>query len=126
MKLTIQKIGMYLVILIIIIFFLDFFYRTLVYRNHLNNCKDNGTFCGIKIINIFLPHEFTYKLINLAKEKGVRIEIPKKKQKNVSYNEIKKVLPQIQSWNQSISYSISKIIGEKVIPVDTKFKNRLS
>ena len=126
MKLGIQKIVLYLVILIIILFFLDFFYRTLVYRNHLRNCKDDGTFCGIKIINIFLPHEFTYKLLDLAKNKGVRIEIPKKKQKNVSYNEIYKVLPQIQSWYQSISFSVSKIIGEKVIPLDTKFKNRLS
>ena len=126
MKLTIQKIVLYLVILIIILFFIDFFYRTLVYRNHLKNCANDEKFCGIKIINIFLPHEFTYKLIDLAKNKGVRIEIPKKKQKNVSYNEIKKVLPQIQSWNQSISYSISNIIGEKVIPLNTKFKNRLS
>jgi hypothetical protein len=126
MKLPIKKILLYIIILILIVFFLDFFYRTLVYRNHLYNCKDDGAFCGIKIINIFLPHEFTYKLVNLAKEKGVRIEIPKKKQKNVSYNEIKKVLPQIQSWYKSISYSISNIIGEKVVPLDTQFKNRLS
>ena len=126
MKLPIKKIILYIIVVIIILFFIDFFSRTLVYRNYLNNCKDNGSFCGIKMVNIFLPHEFTYKLLDLAKHKGVRIEIPKKKQKNISFNEIYKVLPQIQSWYESISFSISNIIGEKVVPLDVGFKNRLS
>jgi hypothetical protein len=126
MKINTSKIVIYTIVFIVILFFFDFFYRTLIYRNHLTKCKDDGLFCGIKIINIFLPHEYNYKLLDLAKNKGVRIEIIKKKQKNISYTEIEKHIPQIGSWYNSLSYSISNIIGEKVVPLDKQFKNRLS
>ena len=64
MKINTSKIVIYTIVFIIILFFFDFFYRTLIYRNHLTKCKDDGSFCGIKIINIFLPHEYNYKLLD--------------------------------------------------------------
>jgi hypothetical protein len=91
----------------------------------LKECNHN-TFCGIKVIDLFLPHEYRYKLLDLAKHKGVRIEIPKKKQKNISYNEISKEIYGIESWYTSISYTISSAIGEKVFTLDKTHKNRLS
>jgi hypothetical protein len=114
-----------LLIILIIYFFYDFYCRTLIYKNYLKDCNTTS-FCGIKVIDLHLPHEYRYKLLDLAKNKGVRIEMYKKKQKNISYNEVSKAIYGIESWYNSISYTISSVIGEKVIPLNKEFKNRLS
>jgi hypothetical protein len=114
-----------LCICVIVYFFYDFYNRTLVYKNYLKDCK-GSTFCGIKVIDIHLPHEYRYKLLDLAKHKGMRIDIPKKRQKNISYNEVSKAIYGIESWYTSISYTISNVVGEKVIPLTKEHKNRLS
>ena len=114
-----------LLIIVIIYFFYDFYYRTIIYNNYLKDCQ-NKSFCGIKIIDLYLPNTYRNKLIELGKNKGVRIEMYKKKQKNISYNQIEKEIYGIESWYNSISYTISSVIGENVIPLDIQYKNRLS
>jgi hypothetical protein len=116
----------YLLLFIILIFFFNFINRTLIYKNYLKDCE-NDKFCGIQIINIHLPNEYNYRLKEIAINKGVRIEIHgKKKQKNISYDILYKELNEIESWYKSIAYTISNIVGEKIIPLDKKYKNRLS
>jgi hypothetical protein len=52
----------------------------------------------------------------------VRIEIPKKHQKNISYTELKKEVPDIDDWYESLSSVLSPYIDEtlKVVPKDIK------
>lgn len=109
-------------VLIVIAFIIDFLYRTLYYRNHLKTCIDKDSFCGIEIINLSLPEQFRNKLLKISETKGKRIEIPKKYQKNISYDELKKELPDIDEWYNSLPMVLSPYLNDtlKVVPSDIK------
>ena len=101
---------------------IDLLYRTLFYKNYLKTCVDKDSFCGIQVINLSLPEEYRSKLLKLSETNGIRIEIPKKHQKNISYNELKKEVPDIDDWYESLSSVLSPYIDEtlKVVPKDIK------
>jgi len=72
------------------------------------------------VINLSLPEQFRKKLLELSKTHGKRIEIPKKAQKNISYGILKKELPDIDEWYNSLPMTLSPYIDEtlKVVPED--------
>jgi hypothetical protein len=111
-----------LIVILILVFIIDLLYRTLFYKNYLKTCVDKDSFCGIQVINISLPDEYRSKLLKLSETNGIRIEIPKKHQKNISYNELKKEVPEIDDWYESLSSVLSPYIDEtlKVVPKDIK------
>jgi hypothetical protein len=111
-----------LIVILILVFIIDLLYRTLFYKNYLKTCVDKDSFCGIQVINISLPDEYRSKLLKLSETNGIRIEIPKKHQKNISYNELKKEVPDIDDWYESLSSVLSPYIDEtlKVVPKDIK------
>jgi hypothetical protein len=111
-----------LIVILIVAFAIDFLYRTLFYQNHLKTCVDKDSFCGIQVINISLPENYRSKLLEISETKGVRIEIPKKHQKNISYTELKKEVPDIDDWYESLSSVLSPYIDDtlKVVPKDIK------
>jgi hypothetical protein len=111
-----------LIVILIVAFAIDFLYRTLFYQNHLKTCVDKDSFCGIQVINISLPENYRSKLLEISETKGVRIEIPKKHQKNISYVELKKEVPDIDDWYESLSSVLSPYIDDtlKVVPKDIK------
>jgi capsular polysaccharide biosynthesis protein len=96
-----------LIVILIVAFAIDFLYRTLFYQNHLKTCVDKDSFCGIQVINISLPENYRSKLLEISETKGVRIEIPKKHQKNISYTELKKEVPDIDDCYESLSSVLS-------------------
>ena len=108
--------------ILILVFMIDLLYRTLFYKNYLKTCVDKDSFCGIQVINLSLPEEYRSKLLKLSETNGIRIEIPKKHQKNISYNELKKEVPDIDDWYESLSSVLSPYIDEtlKVVPKDIK------
>jgi hypothetical protein len=109
-------------ILLVVVFIVDFLFRTLFYQNHLKTCIQNDSFCGIQLINLSLPEKFREKLLEISETKGVRIEIPKKHQKNISYNTLKENIPEIEDWYNSLPNIISPYISDKlqVAPEDIK------
>ena len=111
-----------LIVILVLVFIIDLLYRTLFYKNYLKTCVDKDSFCGIQVINISLPDEYRSKLLKLSETNGIRIEIPKKHQKNISYNELKKEVPDIDDWYESLSSVLSPYIDEtlKVVPKDIK------
>ena len=111
-----------LIVILIVAFAIDFLYRTLFYQNHLKTCLDKDSFCGIQVINLSLPENYRSKLLEISEIKGVRIEIPKKHQKNISYTELKKEVPDIDDWYESLSSVLSPYIDDtlKVVPKDIK------
>jgi len=111
-----------LIVILIVAFAIDFLYRTLFYQNHLKTCVDKDSFCGIQVINLSLPENYRSKLLQISETKGVRIEIPKKHQKNISYTELKKEVPDIDDWYESLSSVLSPYIDDtlKVVPKDIK------
>ena len=111
-----------LIVILILVFMIDLLYRTLFYKNYLKTCVDKDSFCGIQVINLSLPEEYRSKLLKLSETNGIRIEIPKKHQKNISYNELKKEVPDIDDWYESLSSVLSPYIDEtlKVVPKDIK------
>ena len=111
-----------LIVILVLVFIIDLLYRTLFYKNYLKICVDKDSFCGIQVINISLPDEYRSKLLKLSETNGIRIEIPKKHQKNISYNELKKEVPDIDDWYESLSSVLSPYIDEtlKVVPKDIK------
>ena len=122
LKFNYWLIPIVLIVLLVIAFIIDFLYRTLFYQNHLKTCIQNDSFCGIQVINLSLPEKFREKLLEISKTKGVRIEIPKKHQKNISYNTLKENLPDIDSWYTSLPNVISPYISDtlEVAPEDVK------
>jgi hypothetical protein len=111
-----------LIVILLVAFIIDFLYRTLFYKNHLKSCIDKDSFCGIQVINLSLPEEYRSKLLKLSETHGIRIEIPKKHQKNISYDTLKKEVPDIDSWYTSLLPILSPYIDDtlKVVPQDIK------
>ena len=115
-------IPIFIIILLVVVFIIDFLFRTLFYQNHLKTCIQNDSFCGIQLINLSLPEKFRKKLLEISETEGVRIEIPKKHQKNISYNTLKENIPEIEDWYNSLPTIVSPYISDKlqVAPKDVK------
>ena len=111
-----------IIVIILIAFIIDFLYRTLFYQNYLKTCVHKDSFCGIQVINLSLPEVFRSKLMKLSETKGKRIEIPKKHQKNISYDILKEELPDIDNWYNSLPNILSPYLNDtlKVVPQDVK------
>lgn len=122
LKFNYWLIPIVLIVLLVIAFIIDFLYRTLFYQNHLKTCIQNDSFCGIQVINLSLPEKFRENLLKVSETKGVRIEIPKKHQKNVSYDTLKENVPEIENWYTSLPSLISPYISDtlQVAPADVK------
>ena len=122
LKFNYWLIPIVLIVLLVIAFIIDFLYRTLFYQNHLKTCVQNDSFCGIQVINLSLPEKFRENLLKVSETKGVRIEIPKKHQKNVSYDTLKENVPEIENWYTSLPSLISPYISDtlQVAPADVK------
>jgi len=115
-----------IILIIITCFVVDFLYRTIYYKNHLELCKESDGFCGIQIINISLPDKYMKPLLELSKNEGIRVEIPKKHQKNIPSKTILENIPEIEEQYRLYASIISQYIGEnvKILPKDTK--NRMT
>lgn len=115
-------IPIFMIILLVVVFIIDFLFRTLFYQNHLKTCIQNDSFCGIQVINLSLPEKFREKLLEISETEGVRIEIPKKHQKNISYNTLKENIPEIEDWYMMLPNIVSPYISHKlqVAPEDVK------
>ena len=111
-----------MIILLVVVFIIDFLFRTLFYQNHLKTCIQNDSFCGIQVINLSLPEKFRKSLLEISETEGVRIEIPKKHQKNISYNTLKENIPEIEDWYNSLPSIVSPYISDslQVAPEDVK------
>ena len=111
-----------MIILLVVVFIIDFLFRTLFYQNHLKTCIQNDSFCGIQVINLSLPEKFRKSLLEISQTEGVRIEIPKKHQKNISYNTLKENIPEIEDWYNSLPSIVSPYISDslQVAPEDVK------
>ena len=94
--------------------------RTTYYINYLKECDTKTPFCYIKKIKLSLPATLIYPLTALSYNEGARVEISKKKQKNIDMNTIKKHTPEVIEWYKSITGQISEIIGTsvKIAPLD--------
>jgi hypothetical protein len=122
--------GLFAFLIFVITIASVFYYRTTFYVNHFKN--DNvlakyeddkkditneqyiERFNYIKIIKLSIPDEYKQKLMDIAKYNGIRIEIPKKRQKCISLKKLREVFPQIVEWYKTLPRQISKIIGSKV------------
>ena len=111
--------------LIISSFIFDFLYRTLYYKNHLTDCSKNDSFCGIQIINVSLPDNFVKQLNEVSINKGKRIEIPKKHQKNISSSILINEIPDLENFYKDCASIVSNYIGEEVIPVSPEVQTRM-
>ena len=92
-----------------------FYYRTTHFVNYLKDIDPNNNDFGyIKKIKLSLPDDFRSPLLELSKHNGIRIEIPKKRQKCISLRRLQELFPQVVEWYKSLPPIISKIIGTKV------------
>ena len=109
--------GMFAFLIFVISILSIFYYRTTHYVNylaesHIKNVDDQFSF--IKKIKLSIPDEYITPLLKIAHTQGVRIEIPKKKQKCISSKRLKESFPEIIDWYKSLPRKISKIIGDDV------------
>jgi len=112
----ISMFGLFAFLIFVISILSIFYYRTIFYVNHL---KDNWTayddkFHYIKVIDLSVPNKFIDPLMNISENQGVRIEIPKKRQKCISIKRLQESLPEIIDFYKSLPPIISKIIETKV------------
>jgi hypothetical protein len=106
-----------------------FYYRTTFYINHfeedkliidhnekrnINNEQYSEKFKYIKKIKLSLPDNYKSALLEISKHNGIRIEIPKKRQKCISLKYLKQLFPPILDFYKSLPNQISKIIGTTV------------
>jgi alkylated DNA repair dioxygenase AlkB len=108
--------GLFAFFIFVISILSIFYYRTTNYVNHL---KDDWTiydekFHYIKVFNLSIPDQLINPLMNISENQGVRVEIPKKRQKCISLKRLQESLPEIVEFYKSLPPIISKIIGAKV------------
>jgi len=121
--------GLFLFLIFVLVILSIFYYRTTFYVNHFNDSNllldnqnvDNNSiekyhdkFIHIKKIELSIPDEYRKKLLDISINNGIRIEIPKKRQKCISLKYLQQLLPPIVDWYKSLPSKISKIIGTKV------------
>jgi hypothetical protein len=93
-----------------------FYYRTTNYKNYLKNdlLYSIAKFHHIKVINLNIPNKLLNPLMDISVNQGVRVEIPKKRQKCISIKRLQESLPEIIEFYKSLPPIISKVIGTKV------------
>ena len=94
-----------------------FYYRTTVYKNYFKDdisIYDNSKFNHIKVFKLSIPNNLIDSLMNISVNQGIRIEIPKKRQKCISIKRLQESLPEIVEFYKSLPDIISKVIGTKV------------
>ena len=120
--------GLFAFLIFVISIASIFYYRTTFYINHFKNDSilDNDQiqdinkepymekFRYIKKIQLSIPENYKEKLLDISINNGIRIEIPKKRQKCISLKYLNELCPEIVSWYQTLPTVISKVIGSKV------------
>ena len=122
--------GLFAFLIFVISIASIFYYRTTFYINHFKNDSIVATyddekkdikneeyvnrFNFIKKIQLSIPDEYKQKLFEISKTNGIRIEIPKKRQKCISLKRLLELYPTIVEWYKTLPPIISKIIGAKV------------
>jgi hypothetical protein len=122
--------GLFAFLIFIISIASIFYYRTTYYVNHfkndsivaayndenkdINNEQYQSKFNHIKKIKLSLPDDYKEKLLDISISNGIRIEIPKKRQKCISLKYLQELFPPIVDWYKSLPKKISKIIGTSV------------
>jgi hypothetical protein len=122
--------GLFAFLIFVISISSIFYYRTTFYINHFKNDSIVATyddekkdikneeyvnrFNFIKKIQLSIPDEHKQKLFEISKTNGIRIEIPKKRQKCISLKRLQELYPTIVEWYKTLPPVISKIIGAKV------------
>lgn len=118
-----------LFIALTIAYIVVFFYRTTIYVNYLKSCeakKGSEGFCHIKKFPLEMPTEFYEPLLTIARQEGVRIEIPRKRQKAIRCQTLAVKLPQVIDWYKSLESVASEIVGETVTITPLTESNSLS
>jgi alkylated DNA repair dioxygenase AlkB len=113
----------WIVILIVVltVFSLNFYKRTMVYKNYLKECPESDTdFCYIKQFSLELPREFVEPLLTISRQEGVRLEIPSKRQKAISIQKLQTRMPELVAWYESLCPTVSQVLGTEVLttPLD--------
>jgi len=122
--------GLFAFLIFIITIASIFYYRTTFYVNHFKdevinvnsgdekqniaNEQYSEKFKYIKKIELSIPDMYKQQLMIISKTNGIRIEIPKKRQKCISLKYLQQLFPPIVEWYKTLPSKISKIIGTKV------------
>ena len=83
-------------------------------KDDLSLYSENSKFNHIKVIKLSIPDKLIDPLMEISENQGVRIEIPKKRQKCISIKRLQESLPEIVEFYKSLPNIISKVIGVKV------------
>ena len=107
--------GLFAFLIFVVSIVSIFYYRTTYYKNYLkeNSLIDNK-FNYIKVINLSIPKDYINPLMEISENQGIRIEIPKKRQKCISIKRLQESFPKIVEWYKTLPQIISKVIGAKV------------
>ena len=110
--------GLFAFFIFVISILSIFYYRTIIYKNYLKDdtslYTEDGKFNHIKVIKLSIPDKLIDPLMEISENQGVRIEIPKKRQKCISIKRLQESLPEILEFYKSLPNIISKVIGTKV------------
>lgn len=122
--------GLFAFLIFVISITCIFYYRTTFYINHfednkleldsnykIENIKNEQyteNFRYIKKIQLSIPDSYKEKLLDISVNNGIRIEIPKKRQKCISLKYLNVLFPEIVNWYKTLPKKISEIIGAKV------------
>jgi hypothetical protein len=112
--------GLFAFLIFVIIISSVFYYRTTFYINHFKDknivldSNDQSMFQYIKKIKLSIPDDYKNMLLEISKNNGIRIEIPKKRQKCISLKYLQTLFPPIVDWYKTLPNQISKVIGTNV------------
>jgi hypothetical protein len=122
--------GLFAFLIFVLTIMSIFYYRTTFYINHfddnnllnkyfdekkdINNENFSKQFNYIKKIELSLPEKYKEKLLEISKYNGIRIEIPKKRQKCISIRKLEELFPEIILWYKSLPKKISDILDVPV------------
>jgi len=112
----ISMIGLFVFFMFVVSILSIFYYRTTYYKNYLKDDSliNTSKFHHIKVIDVSIPSKFIEPLMEISRNQGIRVEIPKKRQKCISLKYLQKSLPGIVEFYKSLPPIISKVIGTKV------------
>jgi hypothetical protein len=112
----ISLVGLLVFYIFIVSILSIFYYRTIIYKNYLKSdlLHSESKFHYIKVINLSVPDKLLAPLMDISENQGIRIEIPKKRQKCISIKRLQESLPEIVEFYKSLPSVISDVIGAKV------------
>ena len=113
-----SMIGLFVFFIFVLSILSIFYYRTITYKNYLKDdlsiYSDDNKFNHIKVFKLSIPNKLINPLMELSETHGVRIEIPKKRQKCISIKHLQELLPGIVEFYKSLPPIISKIIDNRI------------